>query len=367
MRMGEDTPFRKEERKWKSKHPQPNWADAFQPLDDIAQYENREVDFKGIKGRVSEVEIDLGDVALGQAGEESVKGTAWTFDQFPGLIYLPSLLPPKLQRSLLHLSLSLANPSHTTSLSAQHHLPSAGLFSSSLPPTSTLEPVRGGKGRVERVKGPRVRVDREPATVSSRVGEVVDEGVSVTPQWTKEEEEEETAKPMNVEEARMKIRWSLLGHAYDWNTKSYPPNEEPLPFPAEMKDLSRRIVDALIPSSSYSPDTGIVNYYGLTHSLTAHVDQSEPSGTSHPLLSISLGHACIFLFGKETRDVMPLPILLRSGDVVIMHGEGRRAFHGVPRIIADTPPSWINDVEDEVAMNWVKSGGRININVRQMF
>jgi hypothetical protein len=43
----------------------------------------------------------------------------------------------------------------------------------------------------------------------------------------------------------------------------------------------------------------------------------------------SIGSAAIFLLGGTTRDVEPTPILLRSGDVVIMSGpECRRAYHG---------------------------------------
>ena len=43
----------------------------------------------------------------------------------------------------------------------------------------------------------------------------------------------------------------------------------------------------------------------------------------------SVGSAAIFLFGGTTRDEEPVPILLRSGDVVIMSGpECRRAYHG---------------------------------------
>jgi len=43
----------------------------------------------------------------------------------------------------------------------------------------------------------------------------------------------------------------------------------------------------------------------------------------------SIGSAAIFLLGGPTRDAEPTPILLRSGDVVIMSGpECRRAYHG---------------------------------------
>jgi hypothetical protein len=43
----------------------------------------------------------------------------------------------------------------------------------------------------------------------------------------------------------------------------------------------------------------------------------------------SIGNAAIFLLGGTTRDAEPIPILLRSGDAVIMSGpECRRAYHG---------------------------------------
>lgn len=42
----------------------------------------------------------------------------------------------------------------------------------------------------------------------------------------------------------------------------------------------------------------------------------------------SLGHAAIFLLGTETRQTVPIPIILRSGDVFIMSGLGRKRYHG---------------------------------------
>lgn len=47
------------------------------------------------------------------------------------------------------------------------------------------------------------------------------------------------------------------------------------------------------------------------------------------VLSVRLGCAAIFLIGGLARDEEPMPILLRSGDVVIMSGPAcRRAYHG---------------------------------------
>ena len=49
---------------------------------------------------------------------------------------------------------------------------------------------------------------------------------------------------------------------------------------------------------------------------------------SRPLVSLSLGHACVFLLGTDSREVPPRPIVLRSGDVFVMSGKGRQNYHG---------------------------------------
>ena len=39
------------------------------------------------------------------------------------------------------------------------------------------------------------------------------------------------------------------------------------------------------------------------------------------------------LLGGATRAVEPVPVLLHSGDVLIMSGKARRFFHGVPCVL----------------------------------
>ncbi|KAJ3517574.1 hypothetical protein NMY22_g13937 [Coprinellus aureogranulatus] len=62
------------------------------------------------------------------------------------------------------------------------------------------------------------------------------------------------------------------------------------------------------------------------------VDRAEVCETSPSWL----GNDGIFLMGGNTRDAESMPILLRSGDVVIMSGPCKRAYHGLPRIL-ETP------------------------------
>lgn len=74
----------------------------------------------------------------------------------------------------------------------------------------------------------------------------------------------------------------------------------------------------------------------MDSTLSGHTDHSEKD-LSQPLLSISFGLSAIFLIGGLTKQVRPKALLLNSGDVVIMSGQSRLAYHGVPKIL---PPQW---------------------------
>ena len=65
---------------------------------------------------------------------------------------------------------------------------------------------------------------------------------------------------------------------------------------------------------------------------------------------------------------------LKSGDAVLMSGESRFAWHGVPKVVEGTCPEWMKGWpwegdeggKFERWRGWM-SGKRINLNVRQMF
>lgn len=70
----------------------------------------------------------------------------------------------------------------------------------------------------------------------------------------------------------------------------------------------------------------------MDSTLSGHTDHSEKD-LSRPLLSLSFGQSAIFLIGGPTKQVRPKALLLNSGDIVIMAGQSRLAFHGVPKIL----------------------------------
>ena len=62
-----------------------------------------------------------------------------------------------------------------------------------------------------------------------------------------------------------------------------------------------------------------------------HQDRDEAS-FDWPVLSISLGDEGLFRVGGNERSSPTKSVWLQSGDVVIMDGGARLAFHGIDRI-----------------------------------
>ena len=114
-------------------------------------------------------------------------------------------------------------------------------------------------------------------------------------------------------------------------------------------------------------EAAIVNYYYMNSTLCAHTDHSEYDALTKPLISFSFGNAAVFLIGGHTKsECQPSPILLRSGDIILMTGTSRLCFHAVPRILADANLSENIDDSDEICWSYIHDK-RININVRQVY
>ena len=80
--------------------------------------------------------------------------------------------------------------------------------------------------------------------------------------------------------------------------------------------------------------SGIVNVYQSAKKklpMGAHVDDMERT-VAHPVISLSLGCPAVFLVGGATKESPVIPVILRSGDAIIMSGDSRLALHGVARI-----------------------------------
>lgn len=109
----------------------------------------------------------------------------------------------------------------------------------------------------------------------------------------------------------------------------------------------------------YQPDTGIVNYFPPDSNLGMHQDKSESQemiDAGSPIVTVSLGDSAIFRLGNCQTPSFPYQDLeLRSGDVLIMSGHTRLAYHGVVKILPNTCPPHLN-----------MKAGRISLTIRQV-
>lgn len=167
------------------------------------------------------------------------------------------------------------------------------------------------------------------------------------------------AAPLSLDRMALlrRVRWTTLGYQYDWTAKAYDFAARPAAFPPALAALAARLAQAA-GFAGFRAEAGIVNYYQLADTLTSHVDRSELNMAA-PLLSLSLGCSCVFLVGGPGRDDPVTPLLLRSGDVAILAGPSRLAYHGVPRVLPGTLPAGLE------AFAPIRDA-RININIRQV-
>ncbi|XP_015907019.1 nucleic acid dioxygenase ALKBH1 [Parasteatoda tepidariorum] len=163
-----------------------------------------------------------------------------------------------------------------------------------------------------------------------------------------------------------KLCWTTLGYHHNWDTKIYNPDHKS-DFPKCLKQLSEHVAECL-GFKNYNPEAAIVNYYNMKSSLGIHNDHSEEN-VHAPIISFSFGQTGIFLIGALNKFKVPTAIFLRSGDIVIMSGESRLAFHAVPCIIQEDTTFRYYDSEDKEwspFKNYIDKS-RLNISVRQVY
>lgn len=84
-------------------------------------------------------------------------------------------------------------------------------------------------------------------------------------------------------------------------------------------------------SEARLPDCCLVNFYGAKARMGLHRDADE-ADFAWPVLSISLGDPGLFRLGGLARSDPTRSMPLESGDVVVLGGAARLAYHGVDRI-----------------------------------
>lgn len=109
---------------------------------------------------------------------------------------------------------------------------------------------------------------------------------------------------------------------------------------------------------AYTPDTALANLYDENARMGMHQDKDVRSNA--PIDSLSIGDACTFRFGGTQHRNKPYTDLrLESGDLFVLGGASRLAFHGMTRVHPGTAPTGCGfDRADG------ESAGRINITMR---
>lgn len=98
------------------------------------------------------------------------------------------------------------------------------------------------------------------------------------------------------------------------------------------------------------PDSCLVNYYGEGARMGLHQDRDE-ADLSWPVVSISLGDDALFRVGGTKSPTPSKSHWLKSGDVAVIAGDARLAYHGIDRIKFRSS-------------NLLRDGGRMNLTLR---
>lgn len=118
------------------------------------------------------------------------------------------------------------------------------------------------------------------------------------------------------------------------------------PIPASLIELWNRYGDPQRP-----PDACLVNLYQEGAKMSLHQDKDEADFTA-PVVSVSLGDTAVYRLGGLKRTDATASLRLRSGDVCVLAGAARLAFHGVDRVLGGSS-------------QLVPGGGRINLTLRR--
>jgi alkylated DNA repair protein (DNA oxidative demethylase) len=118
-------------------------------------------------------------------------------------------------------------------------------------------------------------------------------------------------------------------------------------MPQMLLDLWAEVSDYPFP-----PEACLVNYYAGNAKMGLHQDKDEEDFAA-PVLSVSLGDTGIFRVGGTSRRDPTQQFELKSGDVVVLGGKDRLAYHGIDRILAGTS-------------DLISEGGRFNLTLRRV-
>ncbi|NRA98842.1 MAG: alpha-ketoglutarate-dependent dioxygenase AlkB [Rhodobacteraceae bacterium] len=117
------------------------------------------------------------------------------------------------------------------------------------------------------------------------------------------------------------------------------------PIPQDILSIWTDITDL-----ARAPDCCLINFYDENARMGLHQDKDE-GNFDWPVVSISLGDDALFRVGTNDRRGPTRSVWLKSGDVVVLEGPSRLAYHGIDRL---KPRS----------STLLREGGRLNLTLR---
>jgi DNA oxidative demethylase len=136
-------------------------------------------------------------------------------------------------------------------------------------------------------------------------------------------------------------------HGYRYQA-THPKTGKPWPpIPTILLDFWRELANYRA-----MPEACLVNYYAGSAKMGLHQDKDEEDFAA-PVVSVSLGDTAIFRVGGRSRQQQTRSVELKSGDVVVLGGIDRLAYHGIDRILPGTS-------------DLIPEGGRFNLTMRRV-
>lgn len=152
-------------------------------------------------------------------------------------------------------------------------------------------------------------------------------------------------RPMSVRMTSAgRLGWVTDRRGYRYEP-AHPDGQPWPPIPQSVLALWRGITGL-----ARDPDCCLVNFYGEGAKMGLHQDRDE-GDFSFPVLSVSLGDEALFRIGGTDRKDPTESIWLKSGDVLLMGGPARLAWHGIDRLRYRSS-------------RLLPGGGRINLTLR---
>lgn len=144
-----------------------------------------------------------------------------------------------------------------------------------------------------------------------------------------------TGHYMNLNMLCLGKHWSAVDYGYhetriDIDRATVPP------VPQRLQNIAGLFSTQCFPYHNPEWDVCIINKYAPVSTLGMHVDNSESKAAldiGHPVVSFSIGGACVFKMGEFDRKSPYREIILEDGDVFVFGGPSRLRYHGVAAIL----------------------------------